>query len=436
MTRRVFICLLLCVCWASAPAAAQPFDLIIPDQTINDSLSRELRDMQTIERDIQMEKLKSPASKLEAYIELGNLRLEQGKLEEARRFFEMAIELQPENMLANKGLAMVHYHSGEFNETKAIFDRLSELYPLSDVLKSEAEKVRRHLRTSLDLGYMIREDSRGVQEIHGIGELFFPSFTWPKLSARYRLEDYNYKDGNDRENSRLLSGTFNYVLDHRNQIALTYAPEIFSARKDVHGYDFQAVTGSGNLHASFNGGRHAFKENLATMREALGEDYATITFFGELNPRTRVSQTFTAADISDGNSRRRFDTDVLYFITRRGVPLFSLRARASQASYEKQSDPFGNALSYWTPADFRGTELALGWERGVGSRWWWGCEAQANDNTWRDTSSTLTQQDTGLGFILHASYRYERGRIHARFTNTLHDFYRERSLGIFGSLDF
>ncbi len=436
MTRRVVLWILIFVCSCAPRSEAQPFDLIIPDQSINDSLSRELRNLQSIERDIQMEKLKSPASKLEAYIELGNLRLEQSKLEEAKRFFEMALELQPENMLANKGLAMVHYHMGEFNETKAIFDRLGELYPLSDVLKEEAEKVRRHLRTSLDLGYQIREDSRGVQEIHGIGELFFPSFTWPKLSARYRIEDYNYKDGIDRENSRLLSGTFNYVIDHRNQISLTYAPEIFSARKDVNGYDMQFVTGSENLHASFNGGRHAFKENLATMRAALGEDYATLTLFGELNPRLRVSQTFTAADISDGNSRRRFDTDVLYFITRRGVPLLSLKARASQASYEKQSDPDGNILSYWTPADFRGTQLAIGWERGVGSRWWWGFEAQVDDNTWRDAATPITQQDTGLGFIAHASYRYERGRIHARFTNTLHDFYRERSLGIFGSLDF
>ncbi len=420
-----------------SPVHAQPFDLIVPDAQTGDTLSTELRNLQNIERDIQLERLTEPPHKLDALVELGNLRLEQGRLEEAQRFFEQALEMQPENMLANKGLATVFIRQGKFGETKAIYDRLTQLYPLSDALRENIETVRSHLSSIAEIGGRLHEDNAGQTEFVTSLEAYFPSFTNPKLSARYRLETWAYEDRNldETTDSRLLSGTLEYNLNHRSSIAATFAPETFSGQRTITGYTLHGVTGNGQLNLAAFTGHGAYKENLETSRRFLSEDYATLTVFGDLHERTRLQQSFTTGDISDGNARRRFDTEILHFINRRGVPFLSMQLKLSQASFENQLDSAGSAFPYWTPRDFRGVEMLVGWERGVGSNWWWGFDTRFISNSWRDTTPE-THRENGLGLTLHASYRFDTGRIHAEYGNTLRDFTRERMLGMYGSFDF
>lgn len=419
------------------PAFAQPFDLIVPDAETGDSLSTELRRLHGIERDIQLERLTQPPHKFDALVEIGNLRLEQGRLEEAQRFFEQALDIQPDNMLANQGLALVFLRQGRFGDTKAIYDKLTHLYPLSDRLRENLEHVRSRLNSVAEIGGRLHEDNAGQTEFISSLEAYFPSFTFPKLSARYRLETWAYEDRNRDEStdSRLLSGTFEYAIDHRSRVAVTYAPETFSDTETINGYTLHGVTGNAQLHLAAFTGRSAYKENLDTARRLLSEDYATLTVFGDLHERTRIQQSFTTADISDGNARRRFDTEILHFIKRRGIPFLSLQLRLSQASFENQVDELGAGYTYWAPRDFRGAELVAGWERAVGSNWWWGFDTRFISNSWRDTSPS-TSRESGMGVTLHASYRFDTGRLHAEFGNTLRDFTRERMLGMYGSFDF
>jgi len=418
------------------PCRAQPFDLIVPDQTVGDSLSTELRRLQSIERDITLEKLTREPTKLEGLIELGDLRLTQGKLEEAQRFYEMAIEIEPENLLANKGLAMVFYHQGKFGQTKEIFDRLSRLFPLSEALQKDVEKVRNHLSSSGEIGLQVHEDSRGLQEIISHVEAYYPSFTFPKLSARYRFETWRYEEGTDSLNSKILAATFDYVLNHRNRISATFAPETITGRSSIGGYTVQGVTGAENLHMAALTGRAMFKENLAAAKLALQEEYGTLAIFGDLNEHARIVQSFTAGDISDGNSRRRFETEVLYFLQRRGIPLLSIDAKISSTNFEREFNEAGNSYVYWAPTDFRTAELTLSWERGVGGHWWWGFETGFVSNSFRDSNNLVTRFDKGFGFGLHASYRFETGRLHAEFGDTIKEYYRDRHLSLFGSFDF
>lgn len=432
---------LLLVLWLGgflvSPAAAQPFDLIVPEEANGDTLSNELRQLQNIERDIQLERLTQPVHKFDALVEMGNLRLEQGRLEEAQMYFEQALAIQPENMLANKGLAMVFLRQGKFGQTKAIFDRLTQLYPLSDALRENLEAVRSQLNSTAEIGVRLHEDNAGQTEFVTGLEAYYPSFTNPKLSARYRLETWAYEDRNRNEttDSRLLSGTLEYALDHRSRIAATFAPETFTGGKTIGGYRLHGVTGNSQLHLAAFTGRGAYKENLDTARLQMSEEYATLTVFGDLHERTRLQQSFTTADISDGNARRRFDTEILHFINRHGTPFLSLQLRLSQASFENQLDALGNAYTYWAPRDFRGAEMLVGWERGVGSNWWWGFDTRFVTNSWRNITPD-TYRESGVGLTLHASYRFDTGRIHAEFGNTLRDFTRERMLGVYGSFDF
>lgn len=440
VSARCFTLLILAVLWSAffpAHVIAQPFDLMIPDEETGDSLTTELRGLQSLERDIQLERLTQPLHKFDALLEIGNLRLEQGRLEEAQGFFQQALVLQPDNMRANEGLAMVFLRQGRFGETKAIYDRLALLYPLSDALRANLENVRSRLSSVAEIGVRLHEDNAGQTEFISSIEAYFPSFTFPKLSARYRFETWAYEDRNldDCTDSQLFSGTFEYNLDHRSRVAVTYAPEMFPKDETINGYTFQGVTGNGQLHLAASTGHGAYKENLDTARRLLAEDYATLTVFGDLHERTRLQQSFTTADISDGNARRRFDTEILHFIKRRGIPFLSLQLKLSQASFENQLDGLGNSFSYWSPRDFRGAELVTGWERAVGSNWWWGFDTRLISNSWRDTTPT-THRESGLGFTLHASYRFDTGRLHAEFGNTLRDFTRERMLGVYGSFDF
>jgi len=225
-------------------------------------------------------------------------------------------------------------------------------------------------------------------------------------------------------------------LNHRNRISATFAPETITGRSSIGGYTVQGVTGAENLHMAALTGRAMFKENLAAAKLALQEEYGTLAIFGDLNEHARIVQSFTAGDISDGNSRRRFETEVLYFLQRRGIPLLSIDAKISSTNFEREFNEAGNSYVYWAPTDFRTAELTLSWERGVGGHWWWGFETAFVSTSFRDSNNLVTRFDKGFGFGLHASYRFETGRLHAEFGDTIKEYYRDRHLSLFGSFDF
>ncbi|MBF0502511.1 MAG: tetratricopeptide repeat protein [Candidatus Riflebacteria bacterium] len=414
---------------------AQPFDYLVPDSTIGDSLSTELRRLQSIERDVALEKLNRPPTTFEALLELADLRRSQSRLEEAERLYEMALERRPDNMDANQGLAMVYFQTGRSGKAKDTLDRLLQLYPLSDKLQEDLQELKSKLSTTGEVGTRIHEDNRGVQEISSSLELYFPSFTWPKLGARYRVETLNFKDGAGETNSRVLSSSFEYAFNHRSRLAFTFAPETSPERKDMAGYEIHGVTGNEILHLAAYSGRTSYNENVSSIRLGLSEDYNRIVLFGEVHERARISQSFTSGKVSDGNARRRFETDLLYFITRRGVPMLSLDLQLYQSSFERSFDSVGKPLVYWAPTDYTGGRFSVSWERGVGSRWWWGCETHVIGNHFHDASTT-NGSEAGVGYLLHASYRFETGRLHGEFADTIRDYYRERTLGVFGSIDF
>jgi tetratricopeptide (TPR) repeat protein len=429
-----FLCLLLLFSQA-APGEAQPFDLLSPDPSLGDLLTNELRSLHDIERDLSLEKLNRGVRKIDALVELGDLRLMQGKLEEAERFFKMAIETEPNHMMANKGLAMVYYKSGQFGKSKYILERLTELYPLSDALRKDIDMVRADLATTGEFGVLIHEDNRGISEVVSSMEAYFPSFTWPRLSARYRLENWSFEDQTQRTNSRTLSAIFDYNLNHRTRLSAGYSPELLAGNKEIGGYVLHGVTGSSNLHLVSYYGRNAFKENPDTVKAALFEDFLTLTLIGELHERARISQSFTTTAISDNNMRRVFDTKILYFLVRRGIPLLSMELHLAAAGYERMKTETGEFYRYWTPSDHKRANLNFSWERGVGANWFWGWETQLTTSSFRDATPG-THYEQGAGFSLHTSYRFDTGRIHAKYTNSMKDYYRERILSVAGSFDF
>ena len=116
-------------------------------------------------------------------------------------------------------------------ETKSFTDDLTRLYPLSDALRKDLEVVRRKLKSVAEIGLVVFEDSRGLQEVLSSVEAFFPSFTYPRFSARYRYESWNFKDSAARFNTpgvaagnwrwrcraeqleKLFTGTANYLKE-------------------------------------------------------------------------------------------------------------------------------------------------------------------------------------------------------------------------------
>ena len=152
---RILAVLFLLIGWIAPPGQAQPFDLVVPYDHLQEDLTTELRSLHAIERDLAIEKLNDPRTKLRGLIELGDLRRDQGRLEEARRFYEMALQIQPENRRANTGLAMVYYDEGQFGRAKTVFDQLTRMYPLSDRLKEDVERVRAQLRKRGQVGLAI-----------------------------------------------------------------------------------------------------------------------------------------------------------------------------------------------------------------------------------------------------------------------------------------
>ncbi|MBF0543489.1 MAG: hypothetical protein HQM08_03600 [Candidatus Riflebacteria bacterium] len=413
---------------------AQPFEILTPSLGTEESLSTELRSLEAIERDMALEKLNNKYTKTDSFLELGELRYQQGKFEEAERYFLMVLDQEPDNMHANEGLAMIYYNQGYFGKSKAIFDKLMQLYPLSDRLREDFEKVRGKLKTMGDLGLQIREDNRGISEVQTSGEFFFPSFRSTGLSTRFKVENSKMKDSKGELENRLYSTALEYVFNSKSKFSAAFVPEARGGKDEVNGYIFHGVTGAEALNLSLQGGKTGFKENVDTIRLGLFENFATIVLFGELNEKAKISQSFTTSDISDGNSRRHFETDLFYFIYRSGVPLLSLDLKVYQASFERSVDLQGKPYSYWAPSDFRGARAALSWERGIGPRWWWGFEGHYVNNQFRAEGWQRTSE-TGGGYKFHLSRLLGNGRAYVEFSDSIREYFRERSLSVYGSFD-
>ncbi len=435
-------CLLLAGLLACGSLPAQPIDIMVPDKTMSteELLGGELRAMEGIARDIAIERLTQKPTDLDAMLELGQIRMREGKFDEAQRYFEMVIARSPNHMLANKGLAEVHMKSGRFADAKEIYDRMTQVYPISDALRREVERVRRQLHNLGEVGVNIREDSRGLQEVVGFIEYAAPSFTYPKLSGRFRAENWSFTDTPGTLDVIRFSGTGEYVFDHRAKAGVTIAPETINhstaANSDIGGYDVYGSYGTKGFYIAAHNGRQVFKENVETVRARMVDNYLTLTLMGELHARTRLSQSVTVANLSDDNTRRRFDTELLHFIYRKGVPLLSIDVQLFQNGYERNAPTGGGRYVYWAPTDHRGANLTLGWERGIGSRWWWGVDTFAYAQTYRDIDNVNTSNALGGGFKAHISHRFDTGRLFAEFTNTGEAYYRERRLGVYGQIQF
>jgi tetratricopeptide (TPR) repeat protein len=413
----------------------QPFDLLIPTEQSPDSLSRELRSLHDIERDLAIEKLTREPSKLEAFIELGNLRLAEGKIQEAQRFFEMALEISPKNHIANQGLVMVHYRKGEFNRARELMENLHASTTIADDMKHELRDIKGLLKYTAQLGLTVREDDRGLSEVITSVEGHFPSFTYRKLTGRYRYENWTHEDNGEEANSQVLSSVFEYRADKNTTFSAGYAPELFSNKETIGGYNFQLITGSENLHCAASTNRQTFKENIFTVQNHLAETNHALTLYGDLHPRTRAVQTLTYTSISDGNNRRQFDSELFHYIYRHGAPFLSLTMRLSQMSYEKQTDSTGNFYNYWAPSDYKSGELTFSWERSIGSRWWWGIDTSLTGNSYKFISEQSIS-DTGAGALLHLSYNFDSGRLYASIGDRIHNYFRERKLEVYGSFEF
>lgn len=433
--RIVYTIFALALTMVANTSYSQPYDLIIPDESSPDGLTKELRNLQAVERDLAIEKLTREPDKLDAYIELGDLRLAQGKLQEAQRFYEMALELSPKNLRANQGLVMVHYHLGEFNLARDRIEEVHKFSPLSDHMRDKLETYKRCLKNEAQLGLLIREDDRGLSEIVSSIGGYFPSSHYPKLTARYRFENWSHKDNGTEISTRLYSGTLNYKVNNNTSLMLTYAPETFPGGDTINGYDFQGIAGTDNLKLALKSSKNTFKDNLFTLQNRLSEQTKGLSLFGDLHQRTRIVQSVTMSEISDGNSKQRYDSELIHCVFRNNAPFLTTTLRFYQGYYETQHDANGNLLNYWAPANFNTTELELAWERSVGARWWWGIDTSLIASHYRfGSDETIT--DTGAGAFIHLSYRFDNGSLYASIGDRLHDYFRERRLEVYGNISF
>lgn len=436
MIRRiVYIFLALALTMVSNTAGSQPYDLIIPDESSPDELTRELRNLQSVERDLAIEKLTREPTRLDAYLELGDLRLAQGKLQEAQRFYEMALEMSPKNLRANQGLVMVHYHLGEFNLARNRIEEVHKSYPLSDHMRDSLETYKRHLQNEAQLGLFIREDDRGLSEVVSSIDGSFPSSHYRKLTARYRFENWLHEDNGAEINTVLYSGTFNYKVDENTRLMLTYAPEKFTGGDAINGYDIQGIAGTDNLKLALKKAKSTFKDNFFTLQNRLSEQTTGLSLFGDLHRRTRIVQSVTMSDISDGNSKQRYDSELIHCIFRNNAPFLTTTIRFYKGTYETQYYADGNLMNYWAPSDFNTTELELAWERSVGASWWWGIDASLMSSSYRFGGDEEIS-DSGAGAFVHLSYRLANGGLYASIGDRLHDYFRERKLEVYGNFSF
>ncbi len=120
--------------------------------------------------------------------------------------------------------------------------------------------------------------------------------------------------------------------------------------------------GNESLKLALRASKNIFKENIFTIKNNYEEDSQAVTLYGNIHHRTKIMQGVTLADISDGNSRRRYDTSVIYSLHRNHLPFYR-QLKLLAVSYEKQFDKRGDLLSYWAPSDFRGNEFSLSWRK-------------------------------------------------------------------------
>lgn len=429
------ITLAILMLMAVADVSAQPFDLLVPEESVQDNLTKELRKIQAFERDMAIEKLTREPTRLQAYIELAELRRTQGRLQEAQRFYEMALEMDPKNMVANEGIAMVHYHKGEFNLAKDRIDLIHQFNPMSDRFESELATFKKNLQNELQVGVSIREDDRGLEEIVNSLEGIFPSRRFPKLTGRYRFENWTHGENGVKLSTQTFTGTFDYKADKNTQFSLSAGPENFPGGDSLSGYSVQAITGTDNLKMALRTGKTTFRENLFTVQNRLFSESVGISLFGDLHPRTRVVQSIMTEDFSDGNSRRRYDSELIHCVFRNNAPFITTNLRFYQFSFERQFDSAAAPLKYWAPSDFKGGELTMSWEKTVGPRWWWGVEGSFITSQYR-FDNIQSKQESGAGATLQLGYRLSSGNLFCSFGDRLHDYFRERKLELYGSVNF
>ena len=420
---------------ADFSAFAQPYDLFFPTDESPDTLTREVRDLHDIERDLAIEKLTREPNKVDAYIELGDLRRRQGKLIEAKRFYEMALKISPDNYLANQGLMQTHYLLGEFQEARQRMDNVIELDPLSLDERSDFNKYRLKLQQEARAGVSVYEDDRDLSEVMYFGEMNFPGTEYRKLRTNIRFEQWNFKDNVQKINMNVIQGGMRYDFNDNSYISGTFAPELFDDNDNVKAYSFDSMAGTDNLKLALKYSFGSFRENLFTLRNRYEEKNASISIFGDLHPRTRLIQTVSLSEISDDNSKRRYDTEVIYSIFKKKSPFMTASLRFYQASYEFQTDVNGNFLNYWAPSDYKGGEITLTWERTIGSKWWWGIDTKYTYNRYRfDTVKDV--DDSGAGASLFVNYKLAGGDVFASLGDRINSYFRERRFDLQGTFSF
>ncbi len=423
------------ICMADSVIFAQPYDLLFPTDESPDSLTREVRDLHDIERDLALEKMTREPNKVDAYIELADLRRRQGKLQEAKRFYEMALKISPDNYLANQGLMQTHYLLGEFQEARNRMDNVIQLNPLSLEEKSEFNRYRQRLQDEARVGVSVYEDDRNLSEIMYFAEMNFHSSEYRKLKTNLRYEGWNFEDNVQKQHVDVFLGSMYYEFDDNTNITGTFAPEMFDKNKNLNGFSFEGSAGTDNLKIALKLGRNGFRENLFTIQNRYSEDNASICLFGDLHPRTRLIQNISLSEISDDNSKRRYDTEIIHSIFKKKAPFMTASIRFYQSSYEFQTDTDGNFLNYWAPSDYKGGELTLSWERSVGSKWWWGLDAKYTYNRYRfDTDEDV--DDSGAGATLFVNYKLPGGDIYASLGDRINSYFRERRFDLQGSFSF
>ncbi len=414
---------------------AQPYDLLFPTEESPDSLTKEVRDLHDIERDLALEKMTREPNKVDAYIELADLRRRQGKLQEAKRFYEMALKLSPDNYLANQGLMLTHYLLGEFHEARDRMDNVIQLDPLSLDEKSEFNRYRQKLQDEARVGVSIYEDDRDLNEIMYFGELNFKGKEYRKLRTNLRYEKWTFEEAKAKEHVDVFLGSMYYDFDDNTNIMGTFAPEMFEKNDSIKGFSFEGSSGTDNLRIALKYSYNGFRENLFTIRNRYEEKNTSISIYGDLHPRTRLIQNISLSEISDDNSKRRYDTEIIHSIFKKKAPFMTASIRFYQSSYEFQTDTDGNFLNYWAPSDYKGGELTLSWERSIGSKWWWGIDTKYTYNRYRfDTAEDV--DDSGAGATLYVNYKIAGGDLYASIGDRINSYFRERRLDVQGSFSF
>ena len=414
---------------------AQPYDLLFPTDESPDSLTREVRDLHDIERDLAIEKLTREPNKVDAYIELGDLRRRQGKLQEAKRFYEMALKISPDNYLANQGLMQTHYLLGEFQEARDRMDNVIELSPLSLDEKSDFNKYRQKLQDEARVGVSVYEDDRDLSEIMYFAEINFRGYDYNKLRTNFRYEKWNFKENNLKQDVDVYLGSVRYEFNDNSNISGTIAPEVFEKNQSISGFYFDGMAGTDNLKLAVKYGKGGFRENLFTVRNRYEETFTSVTIFGDLHPRTRLIQNLSLSEISDDNSKRRYDTEIIYSIFKKKAPFITASLRFYQSSYEFQTDVNGNFLNYWAPSDYKGGEITLSWERSIGSKWWWGIDTKYTYNRYRfDTEEDVN--DSGAGATIFLNYKLAGGDIFASLGDRINSYFRERRFDLQATYGF